>query len=196
MHSKVNTLIFDCFGVICGPVLNGWYQDYCAKEGFIDTNIDALFEKFDLGQITEDDIIDYFSLYSHIDSSKEVIQEQVDSYLVLNTELLATIQELKDEGYRIVLLTNANASFFERKLYPKYPDFKNIFDEIIISSEIGIVKPNTAIYRYALEKIGVDPEESLFVDDRKINVDSAIRIGMHGHIFTHTDSFKQFLSTL
>jgi epoxide hydrolase-like predicted phosphatase len=196
MHIKVNTFIFDCFGVICGPVLNGWYQDYCAKKGFIDTDIDALFEKFDLGQITEEDIIDHFSIYTHIDSSKEVIQEQVDSYLVLNTELLTTIQELKDEGYRIALLTNANASFFERKLYPKYPDFKEIFNEIIISSEIGITKPNTAIYRYALERIGADPEESVFIDDRKINVESAISIGMHGHVYTHTESFKKFLTTL
>jgi len=194
MKYAINTFIFDCFGVICDPVLNGWYRDNRLKKGFPDKNLKNVLEKFDLGEFSEDDVVDYFSKYSGVDSTKEELREQIDNYLRLDTELVKIIQELKSKGFKTVLLSNANASFFERKVYPTYPFFKNLFDEIVISSEIGMAKPCKNIYKYTLKKINSKSIESLFIDDSKINVDSAIALGMKGFVYTDSFSFKEYVN--
>jgi hypothetical protein len=57
------------------------------------------------------------------------------------------------------------------------------FDEIIISSEIGVAKPDERAFRFALERLGVAPQEAVFVDDFSENVDAARRVGMQVILF-------------
>ncbi len=192
----IDIFIFDCFGVICEPVLNGWYRDHRLKKGFLDENLKKIFEKFDLGAWSENDMVDYFSSYEGVEATKEQIREQIDDYLKLDKALVNMIQALKDQGFKTVLLTNANASFFERKLYPTHPEFKTMFDEIIISSEIGMVKPYKPIYEYTLKKLHAKPEETLFIDDSESNVEGAIAVGMSGYVYTDRQSLRDYLRTL
>ncbi|MGB0050633.1 MAG: HAD-IA family hydrolase, partial [Terracidiphilus sp.] len=51
-------------------------------------------------------------------------------------------------------------------------------------------KPDPAIYRHVLEKLGTRPEETLFIDDRKANVDAAVAIGMKGIVFTDVERLR------
>jgi epoxide hydrolase-like predicted phosphatase len=196
MKPEINTFIFDCFGVICNPVLNGWYRDNLLKKGLVDENLKSVFEKFDLGKLSEDDILDYFLKYEGINLTRIELREQVDSYLNIDNELVKIIHSLKSKGFKIALLSNANSSFFERKIYPTYPEFKDLFDEIIISSKIGLIKPNKDIYEYALKKINSEPEESIFIDDSKVNVDSAINIGMQGFVYTDIESLCKYIKDI
>ncbi len=196
MESQINTIIFDCFGVICDPVLNGWYRDNRLKKGLVDENLKNVFEKFDLGKLSENDIVDYFLKYEGVNLTKEEMREQIDSYLGIDNGLVKIIQSLKNKGFKTVLLSNANASFFERKIYPTYPEFKDLFDEIVISSEVGMVKPYKDIYEHTLKKINSQPGESLFIDDSKVNVDSAIALGMQGFIYTNSDSFVKYIKSI
>ncbi len=196
MDTNITTLIFDCFGVVCSPVLNGWYQKNRVKKGFIDENIENVFRKFDLGILSEDDILEYFLQYNGVNSTKEELRAEIDNYLKINRDLVNTIEQLKKKGFKTVLLSNANASFFERKVYVLYPEFKNLFDEIVISSQIGIAKPDKEIYLYTLKKINSKPEETLFIDDSKQNVESTASLGMKGFLFTDTNSFLNYLKGL
>jgi putative hydrolase of the HAD superfamily len=61
--------------------------------------------------------------------------------------------------------------------------FDDVFDEMVISSEIGVAKPNARIYRQALDKLNVRPEESVFVDDMPANIEAAQALGMRGVAF-------------
>lgn len=196
MNTVINTFIFDCFGVLCEPVLNGWYKDNRLKQGFIDENLLHIFEQFDLGFLSEEDIVDYFSKYEGVDSTKEKIRKEIDEYLKIDATLVAVIRALKQKGFKTALLSNANASFFERKVYVDYPEFKNLFDDIVISSSVGMVKPNRDIYEYALQKIGSKPTESLFIDDSKVNVDAAIALNIQGFVYTDNASFVQYMKEL
>ena len=54
------------------------------------------------------------------------------------------------------------------------------FDDVFISSEIGLVKPDPRIYIYVAEKMGIEPGQAVFIDDFKENVDSALKVGFHG----------------
>lgn len=193
---KINTFIFDCFGVICSPVLNGWYKENIIKKGLSDDNFKNLCKNFDLGLISEDDILEYFLNYQGVTLNKNQLREDVDGYLSLDYSLAGIIKNLKDKGMKIVLLSNANNAFFERMVYVKYPEFKSLFDEIIISSNVGMVKPNSDIYLYTLEKINSIPEESIFIDDSLENVDAAKNLGMDGFLYTDSVSFNNYIENL
>jgi HAD superfamily hydrolase (TIGR01509 family) len=173
MNQKINTFIFDCFGVICDPVLNGWYKENRLKYGLIDNNFQTFLRGFDLGDISEDDVVDYFMKYDGVNLTREELRKNIDSFLKLDTKLADIIKKLKESGYKTVLLSNAGSSFFERKIYTTYPEFKELFNDIIISSDIKMIKPNPDIYLYTLNKISSKPEESLFIDDSQTNVDGA-----------------------
>jgi putative hydrolase of the HAD superfamily len=194
--TPITTFFFDCFGVVCSPVLNGWYKANSRRHGFTDENLQNVFRQFDLGKLSEDDIADYFLKYKGINLTKAEIRQDIDSYLTLDAGLVDIIRKLKDNGFKVVLLSNANSSFFKRKIYPTYPELKSLFDEIIISSDIGMVKPDDDIYLYALKKIGSKPEESVFVDDGKVNIDTAAKLGMIGFLYTDRAAFVEYIKSL
>lgn len=196
METKITTFIFDCFGVICDPVLNGWYRENRLKKGLVDENLKNVFKKFDLGQSSEEDIVDYFLSYKEIISTKEKMREEIDSFLKLDDKLVEIIKKLRNKGFKIILLSNGHSAFYNRKIYPTYPEFKSLFDDIIISSDIGMVKPDSDIYLYALEKNNIKPKESLFIDDSKSNVDAAVNLGINGFTYTDSDLFLNYINQL
>ena len=59
-------------------------------------------------------------------------------------------------------------------------DFANIFHDIVDSHEVGMRKPNPAIYRLALARLGVEAHRTAFLDDAQSNVSAAIEVGIHG----------------
>ena len=76
-------------------------------------------------------------------------------------------------------------------------NFEDVFDEMIISAEVGLMKPDPRIYHLALEKLGVQPGESVFLDDMLVNVEAARSVGMSAIQFTQPEKtleeLKQFL---
>ena len=115
MEPKINTFVFDCFGVICDPVLNGWYKENRLKHGLIDENLQSVFKNFDLGKFSEDDIVEYFSKYEGVNSTKEELRKEIDSFVKLDNNLASIILKLKNKGFKTALLSNANASFLKGK---------------------------------------------------------------------------------
>ncbi len=189
----ITTCIFDCFGVIYDPFLMGWYKDHSTKHDFVDEKLHEVLKQFDLGKLSEEDVLDHFSKYKGITLNKTDLRDHIDTYLRLDTKLVDMIKQLKDGGYKTVLLSNANHTFFDRKIYPTFPQFKDIFDEIIISSQVGMVKPEPDIFLYTLEKTNTKPEEALFIDDSKSNVEAAMKLGINGYLYTNSDDFISFL---
>lgn len=87
---------------------------------------------------------------------------------------------LKENGYRLFLLSNACNKFYD--YFPKQFDM-TLFDGIVVSSDIHIIKPDAKIYNYLLEKFSLKAKECLFIDDRADNVEGAKTVGMHGFQF-------------
>lgn len=59
----------------------------------------------------------------------------------------------------------------------------DIFDDIIVSAEVGVAKPNLPIYQLALDRLGIEAEQAIFVDDFKENIEGALDVGIHGIYF-------------
>ncbi len=96
----------------------------------------------------------------------------------LNDDMVAFIHDLKNAGFPIGILTN-NVKEFREWWWPLM-DFDAIFDTVVDSHEVGMRKPNPAIYHLTMERIGAVPERTVFLDDLHANVAAAAAIGMHG----------------
>jgi putative hydrolase of the HAD superfamily len=96
----------------------------------------------------------------------------------VNDEMVALIEELRASGLRTGLLTN-NAREL-RELWWAVLPFDELFDDIVDSHQVGVRKPNPAIYLLALDRLGADPSRSVFLDDNASNVAAAERVGMVG----------------
>ncbi len=83
---------------------------------------------------------------------------------------------VRERGMKTGLLTN-NAREFEEFWHPVLP-LEDLFDDVVDSSRVGLRKPDPAIYHLALERLGVEPAESIFVDDAPGNVAGAEMVGM------------------
>jgi 2-haloacid dehalogenase len=104
----------------------------------------------------------------------------------------AIVEALDARGVPLFAITNFSADFWP-PFHQREGAFFSRFRDIVVSGEEKLLKPDPAIYYRALDRFGLKPEESLFVDDRKINVDGAEAVGMKGHLFTGADALRQRL---
>ncbi len=107
--------------------------------------------------------------------------------LVRNEELLAYSQELRAK-YKIGVLSNCRAGLFE--------DFFNdierqqLFDTVVVSSEVGMAKPQPEIFYLVCKRLGIKPNEAILVDDTPMHCEAAASIGMHGLVYQSNQQIK------
>jgi HAD superfamily hydrolase (TIGR01509 family) len=93
----------------------------------------------------------------------------------VNWELLDFIKSLHPR-YKIGLLSNAWDDL--RQTMHERWNMDVLFDDLVISAEVGIVKPDPRIYQLAVDRLGVHPDECVFIDDILINVEAARQQGL------------------
>lgn len=110
MKQEINTFIFDCFGVICDPPISSWHKENIINKGFLkDKLFDEILMDFDLGNLSEEGLVEYFLKNDGVNSTKIELREKIDSYLKLDNNLATIILKLKNKGFKTVLLSNGNA---------------------------------------------------------------------------------------
>jgi epoxide hydrolase-like predicted phosphatase len=93
-----------------------------------------------------------------------------------NSEMVRFMSDLRPRFKTAIL---SNASDGARKVFTETFGLHECVDTMIISAEEGMIKPDERIYWLALDRLGVRPEETVFLDDRRVNVEAAQRLGMH-----------------
>jgi putative hydrolase of the HAD superfamily len=95
---------------------------------------------------------------------------------VVNEPVVQLVHDLKAAGVRLGVLTNNVAEFRDnwRAMLP----FDELFDDVVDSHEVGVRKPNPAIYQLALARLGADAGRTAFLDDVASNVTAAEAVGM------------------
>ncbi len=111
---------------------------------------------------------------------------------VIDTGLLDTIRSLRPQ-YKIGLISNAWSGL---RVYISRNGFADIFDHMVISAEVGMMKPDPQIYYHALEQFGVIPQEAVFLDDFEENITGAQAIGMNAIHFTDPRQAIQQLKSM
>jgi len=115
--------------------------------------------------------------------------------MTLHEPIIERVRSLRIEGYRLGLITNnvREGSAVWRALVP----VDELFDAVVDSSEVGMRKPNPAIYHHALDLLGgVPPAEAVFLDDSPGNVVGAQRAGLHAILVEEPEAAVRALDAL
>lgn len=111
----------------------------------------------------------------------------------LDHELVNYLRSLRPD-YKTGLISNAWDDL--RDVLREEWQIADAFDEIVISAEVGVVKPDPQIYRIALERLEVAPQEAVFVDDFPENVAGARAVGMHAIQFKDSRQVREDLEDM
>jgi 2-haloacid dehalogenase len=101
------------------------------------------------------------------------------------------LAELREVGYPLYVLSNWSAETFAR-VRQHFP-FLEWFDDLVISGQIGLTKPNKDIFDYLLDKVGLPAGQCLFIDDRSENTEAAQQFGFQTVLFTSPEEFRSGL---
>ncbi len=88
--------------------------------------------------------------------------------------MYALLRSLRTAGVRTAMLSNSWGNDYPRELFP------DLFDAVVISSEVGMRKPEERIFTHALSRLGLTPGQCVFIDDIEANVAAAQALGMIG----------------
>jgi HAD superfamily hydrolase (TIGR01509 family) len=111
-------------------------------------------------------------------SDFETARDNMAQAITYQEEIPATkalIADLKAAGYRLFVLSNMSKEYIE--FLRKLPVFE-CFDAQVISSEVGFGKPDRRFYEHLLTHCELNPAETIFIDDRKDNVEAAAKLGI------------------
>lgn len=121
----------------------------------------------------------------HAEVRKMVIEREVEMPPI--NEMYPVVEALKENGYKIYLLSNCPDWFDDFK--KSVPAFA-FFDGFIISAYYNEIKPEENIYKALFNEFSLKPEECYFIDDMQANIDTAERFGMNTHCFADRDIEK------
>jgi len=180
-------IIFDFFGVIVSDMYIDWLNKNNLSHLIPDLKKNY-FTKSDKGEIST------FELYSHFASlvNRPISQVETElmSFLFINNELVDFIKTIKSK-VKIALCSNAPTDFVEDFL--KESNLDVLFDEVVISSKLGIRKPDRDIFYKTLGLLGIDAKDAVFVDDTLENIESASLLGIKSILFSDYQDLKRNL---
>ena len=195
---KITTIIFDL-----GGVLVDWNPEYVFLKEFkgdrkkmkwflenictMDWN-----EQMDAGKLIKDATNEKIKEFPQ---HEQLIRMYYDKWEnMLKGEISDTVNILKalhSTDYKLFALTNWSAETFPVAI--KRFDFLKLFDGIVVSGQIKMLKPEKEIYEYILNKYKLKSSECIFIDDRLSNVKGAELVGMHGIKFDTSQQMKSEL---
>jgi HAD superfamily hydrolase (TIGR01509 family) len=111
----------------------------------------------------------------------------------LDRELIDLLRSLRGR-YRTALLSNAWDDL--RQVLTERWGISDAFDELIISAEVGLAKPDPRIYHLTAQRLRVEPQQAVFVDDMPRNVQAAREQGMHAIQFVDSAQTRRDLAAL
>ncbi len=115
------------------------------------------------------------------------------SWISVEPGTIELLGELHDGGTRIAMLSNAGFDFGDP--FRRAPSGV-LFERIFVSAELGLLKPDPAVYREVAKELGITMEQMVFVDNKPVNVDAAVALGAAGHVFTEVGALRDFLTSL
>ena len=141
--------------------------------------------EYQVGEITSDEFLSLVLSHCGEDITREDIIEAWNSCIgLIPKERLDMIKELRRKGFHTHLLSNTNDLHWKeiKSRYFSEPGStcEDLFDNVFVSHEMHLAKPDPEIYREAVRRIGRPAAQCLFIDDTLLNVEAAQREGLQG----------------
>jgi putative hydrolase of the HAD superfamily len=105
------------------------------------------------------------------------------------------VRRFKDAGHRLILFSNINGIHVPW-IYDEFPEF-HLFDDAVMSFRTGFIKPDPEIYHHAIERHGLIPAETLYIDDLPQNIATGHDLGFHCFQYDQRDhaAFERWLAS-
>lgn len=195
----IKAVIFDLGGVILRTEFDAPRHHLAEKLSVdYDDMLRAVFQSescqlASLGRISADEHwINVTRLLKRPATDVELIRREFFAGDVIDRTLLDFIRSLRPR-YKVGLLSNAWSDLRE---YTRENRFDDAFDGLTISAEAGVVKPSAGAYELSLKQMGVNADESVFVDDFIENVEGARAVGMTAVHFKGIDELMKEMKSL
>lgn len=195
---KINTIIFDL-----GGVLIDWNPRYVYKDIFKnDSKMEWFFDNictnewnlmqdkgYSMKKATEEKISEFPEFEKLIKMYYGRWEDMLKDEIGETVNILKKV--VKSKKYKVLALTNWSHETFPIAI--KKFDFLNLFEDIVVSGEIKMIKPDIEIYDYIIKKHSIIPEESVFIDDNSSNIIGAQKAKING---IHYKNSKQLVEEL
>ncbi len=174
--SKQKAVIFDAMGVVYvegNDTVNLTYPYMLDRNPDLELQvlIDAYIEAAE-GNISSEEL---WRRCGFTDNIRQLEEDYLDTMLELDPDVVDVLEDLS-RHYRLAMLSNDIGSW-SRHLRSHF-GLDEYFEEAVISGDVGVRKPEERIYRIVLERLGLKPQECVFVDDRPGNLEPAAALGM------------------
>jgi epoxide hydrolase-like predicted phosphatase len=184
----VKAVVFDIGGVLeytpTLGVIEKWEEKLGLKKGEMNERLHEVWRGGSIGTIsTEAEVHQKISEIMGLDAAvvSEFMEDTWVEYLgTLNGELADYFRSLRPR-YQTAIISNSFVGARERE-HAAY-GFGSICDFIIYSHEVGFSKPDPRIYQMTWERLGVQPGEMIFLDDREGAIEAANALGIKGVLF-------------
>lgn len=179
----IKAIIFDFFDVFRTDGYNRWLRQhgYVREGAFL-----AASEKHDRGEYSDKQF--FQAIADASGETAEQVERELEADNELNEPLVEYVRTLQGK-YKLALLSNSSSEYLRNEL-AKY-DLEKYFDQIVISSEVGLIKPEPEVFEYITSELGVAPGECIFTDDNPKHVSAAERLGIHGIVYTDVPTLKE-----
>lgn len=185
-------VIFDFFGVFCPDITLEWFKKTMSNYKEKLPEFQAICTKSDYGKLNKDNFYREISLLTNVPVNE--IIDGVEAEVAINTSLVEFVEALKSKGYKIACLSNGTHEW-TLDVINNY-GLAKLFDETVLSGDLGIIKPYPEIYIYTLKKLGIKASQAIFVDDRSMNTNAAEKCSIRSILFKDTDTFKKEFEAL
>lgn len=181
-------IIFDFFDVIHTDSFKAWLKQHgFEREGdFAEAS-----RLLDSGHIKMPTFYEKLALASNMPIQN--VESEFSMFAKLDTNIVGLIKALHTH-YKLGLLSNSDSSYV-RPMLEQY-DLEKLFDEILISSEVSIIKPDPEIFHVILKRLDVEPANAIFIDDNEDNSSAAQSLGIRGIWYQDLTQLRHDLSQL
>lgn len=172
------------FGGVLTTSFEGALRSFCVREGLAPDALQRIFsvnagahgalKDLERGKINQAEFVDY--LAPALGLHPEHLLERILADIRTEPIVTNAVQGLRSEGIRICVLTNS----WGTDPFDPYEPFRldDYYDAVVISHQVGLRKPEPEIFQLAAERIGLNTQECVFVDDVAHYLDSARSLGM------------------
>jgi len=181
----MKAVIFDCFGVL---TTERWLEFLAGLPKGVDVDqVRSVHHAYTTGMISQQ--VCAQQIYDL--SGQRFAESEDKGEATKNTALLGYIRELRVRGYKIGILSNIGTTWITDTFLTK--EEQKLFDGMVLSFEAGMIKPDPRIFMLVCERLGVDPEQALLVDDIDRYCMAAQSVGMQAIVYKN---FKQVKSEI
>ncbi|MDO4320778.1 MAG: HAD family phosphatase [Bacteroidales bacterium] len=199
----IKNLLFDLGGVIMDIEKENCVESYerlglrNARRYFGEFSQQGPFMALEEGKITPDEF--HAALRPELPdgvTDAEIDNAFCDFLTGIPVRRLAALRQLR-RRYKVYLLSNTNPIMWESKIKDEFKKEGHIredyFDGMVTSFEAKALKPDKAIFDYTIKKLGIDPAETLFLDDSEANLKAAARLGFNTALVAHENEFADII---